>query len=84
MKLPAAAIEPASWRRERVATAEVSAARCSKGVSSAKTSCVPASSIGGECRYRTDRHRNDESGRSEYLSNKTQKSFFHDDLQHCS
>ena len=82
MKLPAAAIEPARWRRERAATAKVSAVRCSKGVP--PNSCVSASTIGGECPYRTDGHRNHESGRSEYLSNKIQKSFFHIDLQHSS
>ena len=80
-------------RGERVTATKVSAARCGKGVSSAKSACVSsfmsasamsASATGSERPYRAYGHRNDESSRSEYLSNQVQKSLFHDDLQRPS
>ena len=72
--------------------AEVPPARCGKRVSSARPSlmstsespCMTATVTGRERRYGTKRHRNDESGRSEYLSNQVQKTFFHEDLQTTS
>jgi hypothetical protein len=70
--------EPASWGRKRVATAEVAAARRSKGVSSAKSSCVAAAeplsaSTGSERRYGTKRcHRSDKNYGREYFLNQIQ------------
>jgi hypothetical protein len=77
---------------ERTATVKVAPARCSKGVSSAKSARVSsaksarvsAAVTSRERRYRTRRHRNHESDRSDYLSNQIQNSFFHDDLQRLS
>ncbi len=48
---------------------EVSPGGRREGVSSAKPAGVSATTTGCECRYRTYPHRNDESGRREYLSN---------------
>jgi len=83
IKLPAATIESAGWRGEGAAAAKVSAARRSKGVPAATSSCM-AATTSRKRRYRTERHRNHESAGSEDFSNQVQKFFFHHDLQRSS
>jgi len=83
VKLPAATIESAGWRGEAAATVGVSAARGSKGVPAATSSCM-AATTSRKRRYRTERHRNDESAGGEDFSNQVQKFFFHHDLQRPS
>jgi hypothetical protein len=53
-------------------------------MSTSESPSTTAAATSRERRYGTKRHRNDERGRSEYLSNQVQETFFHDDLQTTS